>query len=285
MRKLKLAIQKKGRLKDESLQLLKECGISIANGGSELIAQARNFPLELLFLRDDDIPQYVEQQVADAGIVGLNEVLEQNRNVTLCEKLGFASCRLSLAIRKDDPYTGPGYFRHRKIATSYPNLLQQYLDQQGIPAIIEPISGSVEIAPSIGLAEAICDLVSTGSTLFTNGLREVETILQSQAVMVSCTKLDDARQRILDQLIFRIRAVNQASRNKYILLNAPDEALESICALLPGIKSPTLLPLAEPGWSSLHSVVPEDTFWERIDLLRQAGAQGILVIPIEKMIV
>lgn len=285
MRKLKLAIQKKGRLKDESLQLLKECGISIANGGSELIAQARNFPLELLFLRDDDIPQYVEQQVADAGIVGLNEVLEQNRNVTLCEKLGFASCRLSLAIRKDDPYTGPGYFRHRKIATSYPNLLQQYLDQQGIPAIIEPISGSVEIAPSIGLAEAICDLVSTGSTLFTNGLREVETILQSQAVMVSCTKLDDDRQRILDQLIFRIRAVNQASRNKYILLNAPDEALESICALLPGIKSPTLLPLAEPGWSSLHSVVPEDTFWERIDLLRQAGAQGILVIPIEKMIV
>lgn len=285
MRKLKLAIQKKGRLKDESLQLLKECGISIANGGSELIAQARNFPLELLFLRDDDIPQYVEQQVADAGIVGLNEVLEQNHNVTLCEKLGFASCRLSLAIRKDDPYTGPGYFRHRKIATSYPNLLQQYLDQQGIPAIIEPISGSVEIAPSIGLAEAICDLVSTGSTLFTNGLREVETILQSQAVMVSCTKLDDARQRILDQLIFRIRAVNQASRNKYILLNAPDEALESICALLPGIKSPTLLPLAEPGWSSLHSVVPEDTFWERIDLLRQAGAQGILVIPIEKMIV
>jgi ATP phosphoribosyltransferase len=284
MNKLKIAIQKKGRLSENSHRLLEECGIKFSNGVSVLKTPARNFPVEILFLRDDDIPQYVEQQVADIGIIGENMVYEKAKDVAILEQLGFAHCRLSLAIRKEDRYNGPEYFRNRKIATSYPRLLSEYLRKVGVDAEIEEISGSVEIAPGIGLADAVCDLVSSGSTLMTNGLREVTTILKSQAVIVGNKYLSEEKSAILDKLLFRIRAVKSAKENKYILLNAPESSVSKICSILPGMKSPTVLPLAEKGWCSLHSVVKEDEFWERIDQLRKAGAEGILVIPIEKMI-
>jgi ATP phosphoribosyltransferase len=284
MSELKIAIQKSGRLSENSRKLLDECGIKISNGANVLKTTAGNFPIEVLFLRDDDIPQYVEQQVADVGILGENMVYEKNKDVDIKEQLGFAHCRLSLAIPKEEFFTGPDYFNNKKIATSYPRLLGNYFAGSGIHAEIEEISGSVEIAPGIGLADAICDIVSSGSTLLTNGLREVVTILSSQAVLISNRNLSAAKLGILDRLLFRIRAVKNAKENKYILLNAPEEAVPEICRILPGMKSPTILPLAEKGWCSLHSVVREDEFWERINQLKNAGAEGILVIPIEKMI-
>lgn len=281
---LKVAIQKSGRLSEHSKKLLEDCGIKISNGGNVLRTVAGNFPIEILFLRDDDIPQYVEQQVADIGILGENMVLEKNKDVVILDQLGFANCRLSLAIPKEEYYPGPEYFNNRKVATSYPRLLTEYLKKNNLKTEIEEISGSVEIAPGIGLADAVCDIVSSGSTLLTNGLREVETIMTSQAVIISNKNLDEAKQAILDRFLFRVRAVRNARENKYILLNAPEEAIPKICEILPGMKSPTVLPLAIKGWCSLHSVVREDDFWERIDRLRKAGAEGILVIPIEKMI-
>jgi ATP phosphoribosyltransferase len=281
---LKIAIQKSGRLSENSKNLLEECGIKFSNGAGVLKTVARNFPVEVLFLRDDDIPQYVEQQVADIGILGENVVFEKNKDVNIIEQLGFATCRLSLAIPKEEKYTGPGYFMNKKIATSYPKILSDFLKKNNITAEIEEISGSVEIAPGIGLADGICDIVSSGSTLLTNGLHEVETILRSQAVIIGNKNLDNEKTKILESLIFRIRAVKNAKENKYILLNAPESAIKKICDILPGMKSPTIVPLVEKGWCSLHSVVKEDEFWERINQLREAGAEGILVIPIEKMI-
>jgi ATP phosphoribosyltransferase len=284
MSKLKIAIQKKGRLSESSHKLLEECGIKFSNGADVLKTDAINFPVEILFLRDDDIPQYVEQQVADIGILGENIVFEKNKNVAILDQLGFAHCRLSLAIPKEQSFTGPEFFMNKKVATSYPRLLGNYLKENNITAEIEEISGSVEIAPGIGLADAVCDIVSSGSTLMTNGLREVATIMKSQAVIISNKNLDDHKQNILNKLLFRIRAVKNSKENKYILLNAPLEALQEICKILPGMKSPTILPLEEKGWCSIHSVVKEDEFWDRIDKLKKAGAEGILVIPIEKMI-
>jgi len=283
--KLTLAIQKSGRLHDDSMRLLKECGIDITNGVNKLKADAGNFPLELYFLRDDDIPQYVEDNVADIGFVGENVVLEKKKKVVSCEPLGFGKCRLSIAVKKGDTFSGIADLAGKRIATSYPVILGDYLQSQGVSAEIHEISGSVEIAPGIGLADAICDLVSSGSTLFMNGLREATPILQSQAVLIKNAALPDEKEALLERLLFRIRSVKKARNHKYILLNAPNDRLDTILSLLPGMKSPTVLPLAEPGWSSVHSVLNENDFWNIIEQLRDAGAQGILVIPIEKMIV
>lgn len=282
--KLKIAIQKSGRLYEDSMRLLKECGISISNGGNKLKTEAANFPLEVFFLRDDDIPQYVEDGVANIGIAGENVVFEKRKKVEILERLGFGKCRLSIAVGKNETFN-KNWLNGRRIATSYPVLLQQYLDQQKINAEIHEISGSVEIAPGIGLADAICDLVSSGSTLLTNGLKEVETILSSQAVLISSENLPNDIQNLVNKLLFRIRAVQKARNNKYILLNAPNNKLDEIINLLPGMKSPTVLPLAVDGWSSVHSVLQEDDFWDIIEQLKGAGAQGILVVPIEKMII
>lgn len=281
---LKLAIQKNGRLSEKSLDLLRTCGIRLSNGDRKLRAASDNFPLEVLFLRDDDIPQYVEQSVADIGILGQNEVLEKGRDVQVLDRLGFAACRLSLAIPREEAYSGPDYFNNKKVATSYPRILEAYFREKEISAEIEEIGGSVEIAPGIGLADAIFDIVSTGSTLLMNGLREVETVMRSEAVLIATQGISPERLALLEQLRFRIRAVQNAATHKYILLNAPDTALDEIGRIIPGVKSPTILPLARPGWSSIHSVVPEDRFWEVTGQLKQAGAEGILVIPIEKMI-
>ncbi|MDV6170354.1 ATP phosphoribosyltransferase [Flavobacterium sp. DG1-102-2] len=284
MSTLKIAIQKNGRLSEKSLQLLKECGIKLSNGERTLKATSSNFPIEILFLRDDDIPQYVEQGVADIGILGENEVWEKDKNVSVTTKLGFANCRLSLAVPKEVNYTGPAYFNQTKIATSYPLILQQFLDKNNIEAEIETISGSVEIAPGIGLADAIFDIVSTGSTLQMNGLKEVETVTRSEAVLISNINLNNEKQDILNQLLFRIQSVKNASENKYILLNAPNDSIEKISGILPGMKSPTVLPLKEAGWSSIHSVINEDDFWDNIDRLKTLGAEGILIVNVEKMI-
>lgn len=283
--KLKIAVQKSGRLYENSIKILKEAGIEFQNGINKLKAEAYNFPLEVFFLRDDDIPQYVADGVADIGIVGENVVLEKNKNIRIVEKLGFGKCRLSLAIPKGDFYNSIKDFEGKRIATSYTQILSDYLAENGVSAEIHEISGSVEIAPGIGLADGICDLVSTGSTLFTNGLKEVEVILQSQAVMVANPQLTEEQQQILDKLLFRMNALRKAKNNKYILLNAPNDKLEKIISILPGMKSPTVMPLSDPGWSSVHSVVEEDQFWEIIEQLKENGAQGILVVPIEKMIV
>lgn len=282
--KLKLAIQKSGRLHDDSMRLLKECGIDISNGVNKLKSDASNFPLEVFFLRDDDIPQYVEDAVADIGFVGENVVYEKKKKVDVVEKLGFGKCRLSIAVPKGEDYDSAASLQGKRIATSYPALVQDFLDAQNVQAEIHEISGSVEIAPGIGLASAICDLVSSGSTLFMNGLQEVETILQSQAVLVTSSKLNPEQQVILDKLLFRIQSVKRAKNTKYVLLNAPNDKLDEIISLLPGMKSPTVLPLAEKGWSSVHSVLSESQFWDIIEKLKAAGAQGILVVPIEKMI-
>lgn len=284
MSKLKIAIQKSGRLSESSCTLFEECGIKLSNGAGTLKIVASNFPIEILFLRDDDIPQYVEQGVADIGIVGENMAFEKNKEVDILEQLGFAVCRLSLAISKEENYSGHGFFMDKRVATSYPRLLGEYLIKNDITATVEEISGSVEIAPGVGLADAICDIVSSGSTLLMNGLKEVETIMKSQAVIIANRNILPDKKFILEKLLFRIRAVKNARENKYILLNAPREAIAEICRILPGMKSPTILPLAEEGWCSLHSVVKEDEFWERIDQLKDAGAEGILVIPIEKMV-
>jgi ATP phosphoribosyltransferase len=282
--RLKLAIQKSGRLHDDSMRLLKEAGIDIGNGVNKLKAEATNFPLELFFLRDDDIPQYVEDGVADIGFVGENVVYEKAKKVEVAYSLGFGKCRLSFALRKNEDFTGPSYLTGKKIATSYPVLVQEYLDKHGIKAEIHEISGSVEIAPGIGLADIICDLVSSGSTLFMNGLKEAETILDSQAVLIKRKALAPEAEAILQKLLFRVESVKKAKRNKYVLLNAPNNNLEKIIALLPGMKSPTIVALATPGWSSVHSVIDESDFWEIIEQLKLAGAEGILVVPIEKMI-
>jgi len=282
--KLRIAVQKSGRLYDDSISLLKECGIDLRNVKDRLKTESDNFPLEVFFFRDDDIPQYVEDGVADIGIVGQNVLQEKCKEAEVVEKLGFGKCRLSLAINRNEEYVA-NYLQGKRIATSYPVLLQKYLDENKITAEIHEISGSVEIAPGIGLADVICDLVSSGSTLFMNGLKEVETILESQAVLVKNKGLNEQQLQLVDKLLFRIRSVKKAKRNKYILLNAPNEQLPKIFALLPGMKSPTVLPLADAGWSSVHSVLSEDEFWEKIEQLKAAGAQGILVVPIEKMII
>ncbi len=283
--KLKLAIQKSGRLYDDSIKLLKECGIDVNNGMNKLKADATNFPLEVFFLRDDDIPQYVQDGVADIGFVGENVVYEKNKKVVLSEKLGFGKCRLSIATQRNEAYTNVTYLQGKKIATSYPVILADFLRKNNIQAEVHEISGSVEIAPGIGLADAICDLVSSGSTLFMNGLKEAEVILQSQAVLIKNNALTAEKQQLLDRLIFRIESVKRAKNNKYVLLNAPNDNLQQIISLLPGMKSPTVLPLAEKGWSSVHSVLNENDFWDIIEQLKSAGAQGILVVPIEKMII
>jgi ATP phosphoribosyltransferase len=282
--KLKIAIQKSGRLSESSLKLLKECGIEFDNGLNKLKAEAYNFPLEVFFLRDDDIPQYVEDGVADIGIVGENVLLEKNKEVKTVERLGFGKCRLSIAFPKDKKYKSIKDLEGLRIATSYSTILEKYLKKNKVKAEIHEISGSVEIAPGIGLADAICDLVSSGSTLFTNGLKEVEVILKSEAALVANKNLSAAKLDILEKLLFRINALRAAKNNKYILLNAPNERLATICKILPGMKSPTILPLVEKGWSSVHSVVQEDKFWDIIEKLKANGAQGILVVPIEKMI-
>jgi ATP phosphoribosyltransferase len=283
--KLRIAIQKSGRLHEDSIKLLKECGIDINNGVNKLKTEASNFPLEVFFLRDDDIPQYVEDGIADIGMVGENVVLEKQRSVKTAAKLGFGKCRLSLAVPKAVEYNGVKDMDKLRIATSYPVILENFLKEHGISADIHEISGSVEIAPGIGLADAICDLVSSGSTLFMNGLKEVEVILKSESVLITNNNLNAEQQALLEKLLFRIQAVKKAKNNKYVLLNAPNDNLEKIISLLPGMKSPTVLPLAEKGWSSVHSVLNEDDFWDIIESLKAAGAQGILVVPIEKMII
>jgi ATP phosphoribosyltransferase len=275
---LRIAIQKSGRLQEESIALLKETGLSFSNGKDQLKAQAGNFPVEVLFLRDDDIPQYVEDHVADVGIVGENVFIEKQKKNTLVRRLGFAKCPRS------ENYSGSKSLEGKNIATSYPVIVQDFLDKNKIKAGIHEISGSVEIAPGIGLADAICDIVSTGSTLLSNGLKEVEVVMQSEAVIISNDDLSTEKKEILDKLLFRIEAVKSAKNNKYILLNCPNDAIPKIISMIPGMNSPTIMPLAKPGWSSLHSVVNENDFWEKIDLLKSFGAQGILVIPIEKMI-
>ncbi|KAB7733207.1 ATP phosphoribosyltransferase [Rudanella paleaurantiibacter] len=281
---LRIALQKSGRLSEDSYQLFKECGIRFDYGTGKLKSVSSNFPAEFLFLRDDDIPGYVEDGVADLGIVGENVAVETGRAVQTVHKLGFSKCRLSIAIPRGETYNSLHDLNGKNIATSYPRLLGNYLAEQGVTAQIHEISGSVEIAPSIGLAEAVCDIVSSGSTLLSNGLKEVETIFRSEAIMIASNDLEAEKQALLDKLLFRIKAVQAAKNNKYIVLNAPNHALEQITSLLPGMKSPTVTPLATEGWSSVHSVLNENDFWENIEAIRAAGAQGILVIPIEKMI-
>lgn len=281
---LRIAIQKKGRLSDDSLALIKECGIKVNSGLGKLKANAANFPMEFLFLRDDDIPGYVQDGIADIGIVGANEAEEKNKVVDWVKHLGFSKCRLSLAIDKNEPYNGLADFQGKSIATSYPKILGDYLKENQIKAEIHEISGSVEIAPSIGLADGICDIVSSGSTLLSNGLKEVEVIFKSEAVLIAHKELTSDKKDILEQLLFRMNAVQKAKNNKYILLNAPEDKVNDIIKILPGMKSPTVLPLAEKGWSSVHTVINEDDFWPIIQELKAHGAEGILVVPIEKMI-
>ena len=285
MEKLKIAIQKSGRLSEKSMKLFEECGINQNNGKRKLVATSPDFPVEWLFLRDDDIPQYVYDGVADIGIVGENEVAEKGYDVKIIEKLGFSRCKLSLAVPKEYDYTGIHWFYGKRIATSYPRVLENYFSKNGIKADIHQISGSVEISPAIGLADGIFDIVSSGSTLISNGLKEVQTVMKSEAVMIGKERLSKEKQEILEKLLFRIQATQKSRKNKYVVLNAPNERLEEIIELIPGMKSPTVMSLADEGWSSVHSVLNEDEFWEVIDALKSKGAQGILVIPIEKMIV
>lgn len=281
---LKIAIQRSGRLAEGSVGLLKKCGLRFGNGQGKLRSVAFDFPLEILFLRDDDIPQYVEDGVADIGIVGENVVAEKRCRVEKVERLGFGVCRLSIATPKQFEYNGIEDLCGKRIATSYPNVLEGFLQKKEVDAEIHTISGSVEIAPSIGLADAVCDLVSSGSTLFSNGLREVETILRSEALLIRGESLDAEKDRLLDKLLFRIRAGRAAEQNKYVLLNAPNENLETIIGLLPGMRSPSVLPLAESGWSSVHSVISESDFWEVVERLKNEGAEGILVLSIDQMV-
>jgi ATP phosphoribosyltransferase len=281
---LRIAIQKSGRLQEGSLDLLHESGLAFSHGKDQLKSLARNFPVEILFLRDDDIPQYIEDGVADVGIVGENVFVEKQKATALIKRLDFAKCRLSIAVPRNEDYQDIGFLEGKNVATSYPVIVGQYLQKKGVKAGIHEISGSVEIAPSIGLADAICDLVSSGSTLLSNGLKEVEVVMQSEAVLIGNHNLSSEKEAILKKLLFRIDAVQSAKNSKYILLNCPNSSIEGITSLLPGAKSPTILPLREPGWSSIHSVVNENDFWEKIDILKSMGAEGILVIPIEKMI-
>ena len=285
MNELKIAIQKSGRLSEKSLELISEAGISLNTADRKLITKSSNFPVEILFLRDDDIPQYVADGVADLGIVGENVIYEKKSPIRVVEKLNFARCRLSLAIPRAIEYNGLSYFNGKRIATSYPRILQNYLNENNINSEIHEISGSVEIAPGIGLADAIFDIVSSGSTLISNGLREVETVMLSEAVIIGNLNLSAEKNIILEKLLFRIRSVQKANIHKYVVLNAPVEKIELITSVIPGIKSPTVVPLARDGWVSIDSVIMESHFWNVIDQLHECGAQGILVIPIEKMIV
>ena len=284
MSKLKIAIQKSGRLNEESLKLLKSCGIKVDNGRDQLKVAVPNFPLEILYLRNSDIPKYLEDRVADIAIIGENLLFEQEKQVDIICKLGFSKCRVSLAIPKENKSDGISFFEGKKIATSYPNTVNKYLRLKNVKAKIHKISGSVEIAPNIGLADGICDIVSSGSTLFKNGLKETEVILRSEAVLASAKNLSIDKKRILDKLVFRIESVLRAKNSKYILMNVPNEKIDVVSEILPVLKSPTVLPLAKEGWSSLHSVIDEDQFWEVIDELKEAGAEGILVVPIDKMV-
>ena len=284
MTKIRIAIQKSGRLNEDSLKILKEAGISIDNGKDQLKATARNFPLEVFYLRNGDIPQYLRDGVVDIAIIGENVLLEKGEGIQFEERLGFSKCKVSLAIPKSAPYNSVKDFEGKRIATSYPNTVKKYLDSKGINADLHIINGSVEIAPKIGLADGICDIVSSGSTLFKNGLKEVEVMLTSEAVLAVSPKISEERSTLLKKLQFRIQSVLRSRKSKYVLLNAPNDKLEEILALLPGMRSPTVLPLAEAGWSSVHTVINKDTFWEVIDELKQKGAEGILVCPIEKMV-
>jgi ATP phosphoribosyltransferase len=284
MKKLKIAIQKSGRLNEDSLKILKDCGISIDNGKDQLKASARNFPLEVFYLRNGDIPQYLRDGVVDIAIIGENVLVEKGENIVIAEKLGFSKCKVSLAIPKGETYNSVKDFEGKRIATSYPETVKAYLKEKGVNAELHIINGSVEIAPNIGLADAICDIVSSGSTLFKNNLKEVEVMLKSEAVLAVSPKIQSEEKQILQKLQFRIQSVLTARSSKYILLNAPNDKIEAISKILPVLKSPTVLPLAEEGWSSLHSVIKKEDFWEVIDELKQNGAEGILVCPIEKMV-
>lgn len=282
--KLRIAIQKSGRLNEDSLKILKESGISIDNGKEQLKASARNFPLEVMYLRNGDIPQYLRDGVVDVAIIGENVLIEKGKDIIRGEKLGFSKCRVSLAVPKSAKFNGVKDFEGKKIATSYPNTVKEYLAKKGVTADLHIINGSVEIAPNIGLADAICDIVSSGSTLFKNNLKEVEVMLTSEAVLAISPEISEERKAILEKLQFRFKSVLNARTSKYILLNAPNDKLDQIIKLLPGMRSPTVLPLAEEGWSSIHTVINEERFWEVIDELKQNGAEGILVAPIEKMV-
>ncbi len=285
MSKLKLAVQKSGRLHDDSMQILKEVGISIDNGKDQLKASARNFPLEVFYLRNSDIPQYLKDGVVDAAIIGENILIEKGKEITIIEKLGFSSCKVSVAVPKSVRYSGVQDLQGKQIATSYPNTVNEFLQKNNIEANLHIINGSVEIAPSIGLADAIVDIVSSGSTLFKNNLKEVEIILKSEAVLAASPIISKEKQAILDRLQFRFQSVLKGRQSKYILLNAPNDKLQDIINVLPGMKSPTVLPLAKEGWSSVHSVINKNEFWEIIDELKLKGAQGILVCPIDNMVI
>ncbi|TDO82915.1 ATP phosphoribosyltransferase [Flavobacterium chryseum] len=284
MSTLKIAIQKSGRLNEDSIQILRDCGISINNGNDQLKAEASNFPLEVLYLRNSDIPQYLIDGVVDLAIVGDNLLAEKGKNIEVVQKLGFSKCKVSVAVPKTFEYNSIQDLAGLRIATSYPNTVNEYFDSFGLKVDIHQISGSVEIAPNIGLADAIVDIVSSGSTLFKNNLREVEVILKSEAVLAVSPKVSPEIQKHIDTLKFRIQAVLRARNSKYILMNVPNDKIETIGKILPVLRSLTVLPLAEPGWSSVHSVIDKDTFWDVIDQLKEAGAEGILVCPIEKMV-
>ncbi len=284
MTKIRIAIQKSGRLNQDSLQLLKDCGISIDNGKDQLKASSRNFPMEVFYLRNGDIPQYLRDGVVDIAIIGENVLIEKGDDITIAEKLGFSRCKVSLAVPKSFKYNSVKDFEGKRIATSYPNTVKNYLAEKGVEVDLHIISGSVEIAPNIGLADGICDIVSSGSTLFKNNLKEVEVMLKSEAVLAVSPTISEERKALLSKLQFRIQSVLKARQSKYVLLNAPNDKLDEILALLPGMRSPTVLPLADKGWSSVHTVINKHTFWEVIDELKLAGAEGILVCPIEKMV-
>jgi len=284
MSKLKIAVQKSGRLNQDSLKLLKDCGISIDNGKDQLKVTAPNFPLEILYLRNSDIPQYLEDGVVDIAIIGENLLIEKQKEIEIVERLGFSKCKVSLAVPKEIEDDSLSYFEGKKIATSYPNTLNNFLKANNVNAEIHTISGSVEIAPNIGLADGICDIVSSGSTLFKNGLRETQVILRSEAVLAKSPNIKIDQEQILDKLLFRMKAVLRAKNTKYVLMNLPNSKIAEISSILPVLKSPTVLPLAEEGWSSLHSVIDETKFWDVIDELKNAGAEGILIVPIDKMV-
>ncbi|WP_101451061.1 ATP phosphoribosyltransferase [Aquimarina sp. MAR_2010_214] len=284
MSKIKIAIQKSGRLNEDSVKILKDCGISIDNGKDQLKAQTRNFPMEVMFLRNGDIPQYLRDGIVDIAIIGENVLIEKGKDISITERLNFSKCKVSLAVPKDFEYNSIKDLDGKRIATSYPNTVSEYLDKQGISVELHQISGSVEIAPNIGLADAICDIVSSGSTLFKNNLKEVEVMLTSEAVLAVSPKISNENKRLLEKLQFRIKAVLKARNSKYVLLNAPNHKIEDIVKILPGMRSPTVLPLAEEGWSSIHTVVEKNKFWDILDELKAEGAEGILVCPIEKMV-
>lgn len=281
---LRIAVQSKGRLFDDTMNLLSEADIKVSASKRTLLVQSSNFPLEVLYLRDDDIPQSVASGVADIGIVGENEFVERGENAQIIERLGFSKCRLSLAIPKEHNYRGLEWFNGKKIATSYPNILRSFMKKNNINADIHVITGSVEISPGIGLADGIFDIVSSGSTLVSNNLREVEVVMKSEALLIGNWNMDDEKHQILNEMLFRIEAVRSAQDKKYVMMNAPKDKVEAITEVLPGIKSPTIIPLADEGWCSIHTVLDEKRFWEIIGKLKELGAQGILVTPIEKMI-